>query len=359
MAHPDFVIAGAGLIGLTIALELERRGARVVVLDAGQAGAQTSTRAAGMLAVDDPHNPQQLRALSQHSANLYPGFLDDLYERTGERVVFQTTSTLQSVEEDEVASNTKTLIDPVKVTHLLNPMGKKFLLLDERSLDPRQLTNILLKAVRRSHIDLREDTPLLRLKASRDHVEVQTHVGALDAGYIIDCMGAWSPAHIAPCKGQMLKVRPSAEGSRGSGSQMLEVVVRTDSVYMVPRTEGPDEGCVIIGATIEDAGFDLEVHARDIMLLHARAVQLVPSLAAAEFVEAWAGLRPATADGLPMLGASAAQPRYLVASGHFRNGILLAPATADVIARGIFGQEQPVDLQPFQPDRFLPATAPI
>jgi glycine oxidase len=121
---------------------------------------------------------------------------------------------------------------------------------------------------------------------------------------------------------------------------------------VVPRTEGPDAGRVVIGATVEDCGFDLEVHALDILTLHARAARLVPALATAEFLEGWSGLRPGTTDGLPILGALARQPRYLLANGAFRNGILLAPAIARVIAEVIAGRLPAIDLTAFRPERF-------
>ena len=120
----------------------------------------------------------------------------------------------------------------------------------------------------------------------------------------------------------------------------------------MPRTLGPHAGRVLIGATVEDAGFDLTVHPLDILTLNARASRLLPALAQAEFIESWAGLRPATVDGLPILGSTAAQPRYVVASGHFRNGILLAPATARVTAQMLLGEPLDISLNAFVPDRF-------
>jgi glycine oxidase len=158
-------------------------------------------------------------------------------------------------------------------------------------------------------------------------------------------MGSWSPAPVRPRKGQMLAVRMPA-------SLDLATVIRTPEVYIVPRTDGPNAGLAIIGATIEDAGFDLTVHAFDILTLNARATKLLPVLAEAEFVESWSGLRPATLDELPILGSAPRQPRYLLATGHYRNGILLAPATAHVMAQLLTGETPSVDLSPFSATRF-------
>lgn len=339
MASPDFVIAGAGIIGLSLALELDRRGASVVVLDAANAMQQTSSAAAGMLAVGDPQNPEALRPLSQLSAALYPRFLDRIAALSGIFIPFQTTAVL------EVSALHGALADPNEILPGLDARNHHFHLLDERSVDPRQLASGLRDAVRNTRIDLREQTSLKRIAASRDGVRSYTSGQPLESAYVIDCMGSWSPAPVYPRKGQMLAVRipPTLD---------LACVVRTPDVYIVPRTQGPHAGRAIIGATLEDAGFDMTVHPLDILTLNAHAVKLLPALARAEFLDSWSGLRPATADGLPLLGATSVQPRYVLANGHFRNGILLAPATAQVTAQLLCNEEPSVELTPFRPDRF-------
>jgi glycine oxidase len=133
----------------------------------------------------------------------------------------------------------------------------------------------------------------------------------------------------------------------------LREVHRNEQVYVVPRILGPQAGTVVIGATVEDAGFDVRVHAEDLRHLRAMAAELVPGLASevdAPQVEAWAGLRPATRDGLPVLGAVGA--RRFVASGHYRNGILLAPATAVVMADLMMRETPSVELEAFAVERF-------
>ncbi len=337
------MIAGAGIIGLSLALELNRRGASVVVLEREQALAQASTAAAGMLAVDDPANPGALHPLAALSASLYPAFLDRIAELSGTRIPFQTTSTLQAIL--PARAHLEPLDDPTELIPQLVPGKLQFALLAERSVDPRQLAPALLAAVRNTSIDLREHTPLQRIAARPDGVRVETPTGSLHASHLIDCMGAWTPAPVSPQKGQMFAVAlPPA--------LPLETVVRTEHVYIVPRTDGPNAGRAIIGATVEDVGFDLAVHPRDILALNALATRLLPALAQATFLESWAGLRPATADGLPILGATPRQPRYLLANGHFRNGILLAPATAHVIAQILLDDPPTIDLSAVSPARF-------
>ena len=132
----------------------------------------------------------------------------------------------------------------------------------------------------------------------------------------------------------------------------LDLVLRTPDVYIVPRTKGPGAGRAIIGATIEDAGFDTTVHPADIASLQAKAAALLPPLASAAVLESWAGLRPATPDGLPLLGPLRGEPRHLLAAGHYRNGILLAPATARVLADLATGVAPALDVTAFSPARF-------
>jgi glycine oxidase len=135
----------------------------------------------------------------------------------------------------------------------------------------------------------------------------------------------------------------------------LTEVHRSEHIYIVPRTLGPQAGTALIGATIEDAGFDTTTHPADLATLRARAAELLPALASesnAPQLEAWAGLRPFTPDELPLLGALPFSPREFAATGHFRNGILLAPATAHVMADLLENKSPTIDLAPFSPTRF-------
>ncbi len=170
--------------------------------------------------------------------------------------------------------------------------------------------------------------------------------------------GAWTselmagvraePVSVAPRKGQMLRVRlPFA----------LTEVHRSEQVYIVPRTTGPQAGTALIGATVENAGFDTTVHPAALDDLRALAARLLPAFAStaeAPTVESWAGLRPATPDLLPVLGACA-RPGEFIATGHYRNGILQAPATALLMADLIEGKPPTLDLSALSPRRFTTA----
>jgi len=139
------------------------------------------------------------------------------------------------------------------------------------------------------------------------------------------------------------------------GLQGLREVHRSDEIYIVPRTLGPQAGTALIGATIEDAGFDTSTHPRDLTHLRALAANLLPALAdesSAPQLEAWAGLRPHTPDRLPLLGPVEPGSRHFLATGHYRNGILLAPATAVILADLIEAKPSNLDLTSFSPSRF-------
>lgn len=316
--QPDVLIAGAGIIGLSLALELHRRGAQVTVLERDAAYSQASHAAAGMLAAEDPHNPPELASIAKRSLQLYPDFLQRLEAATGFTVPFQTSITQQYVADGVVRMN-------------------------EHSLDPRQLGDALLAAVRSTSIDLREHVGELEVADDEDRIHVRDlHGDALSAPWLVHATGAWfRPGNLVqPRKGQMLRVR--YDGTE---------VHRSEHVYIVPRTSGPQAGTALIGATLEAAGFDTTTDSASLARLQELAAQLVPAIAEAPIVESWAGLRPATPDNLPLLGPLPYSSREIAATGHFRNGILLAPVTAHLLADLLEGKPAE-ELVPFLPSRF-------
>ena len=353
MDHSDICIAGAGIIGLSLALELHHRGARVTVLDQGEPLAEASTAAAGMLAANDPDNPPELLPLSELSRDLYPDYLDRLFHLSGIAVPFQTNTTLQEISGHAFnRSRPLPVVSSEELSSLLPQLtqgARQFTRLDEHSLDPRELAQALLAAVRSTPIELIPQTPVRFVRSNAGRIEVHTANRILTPASVVDCTGAWGltqfpPGHVraVPRKGQMLAVTlPS--------SLALNLVVRTPDLYIVPRTIGSMAGRAIIGATVEDAGFDKKVYPGEIARLRSRAAELLPSLAQAQEAETWAGLRPGSSDGLPLLGEVV--KNHFIAAGHYRNGILLAPATALVMAQLLLRESPKVDLLPFSPRR--------
>ena len=333
MHSPDVVIAGAGLIGLACALECQRRGLRTLVMERGRAMQQASWAAAGMLAAHDPANPPALSPLAQASISLYPAFLDHIAATAGGKAVLPETE--WTLERTSDGDTNDSILPSLRATG--------FRCVREHSLDPRKLAAQVLAAVHASKVVLLEDSPVLSATESAGGVQILTSQGTFACGRFIDCTGAWSSAPVRPAKGQMLRVHaPGLLHSATHGN----LVVRTGDIYLVPRLDGS----ILIGATVEDAGFDRTVHNADLETLVSRAVALVPALSNAPRIECWAGLRPDTPDHLPLLGR--VSEHRLIAAGHFRNGVLLAPATASIMVQLMAGEQPPVSLDAFAPNRF-------
>jgi len=347
----DVVIAGAGIIGLSLAVELRRIGASVAVLERGEPGREASSAAAGMLVTGDPDTNSCLRPLIEASARMYPAFVDDLELRSGMTVNFDNRGALY------VASDHESVPFPALTSaevRELEPALADFPrvhLLEESSVDPRLLVQAALVAAKNMGVVVHHEAAVqqIRIGKQRD-LEIESAAGPYQTATFVNCTGAWareiagSSAPSRPIKGQMLAVIPH-------GCE-LRHVVRSRDVYLVPRRDGR----VLIGATVEEAGFDKRVNPDVIQRLHQAAANLVPRIGEARILEAWAGLRPGSPDGLPILGPGRLPGSY-VATGHFRNGILLAPITATVMAELIQGRKPQVDLGPFAPSRFADSNA--
>jgi glycine oxidase len=341
MPNYDICIAGAGIIGLSLALELNRRGASVVVLDRDAALSHASIAAAGMLAANDPENPAELKPLSDLSVALYPKFLSQIESLSGVAVPFQTSRTLQSHPSYPRLLNSDVFPELTAGAH-------HFAMLEENSIDPRQLATALLAAVRNTSIKLLEHTALLTTTTTGHDLSLETSNGPLDVQRLVHTTGAWSIAPVTPRKGQMLSVLLPE-------SLPLKDVIRTPEIYIVPRIHGPRAGHALIGATVEEAGFDTATHPTDLRHLRSLAAQLIPFLGdelLCPTVDHWAGLRPATPDALPLLGPHPSAPDHFIATGHYRNGILLAPATAHLMAQLLCDEHTTLDLSSFSPTRF-------
>ncbi|RRA47406.1 FAD-binding oxidoreductase [Acidipila sp. EB88] len=383
------LIAGAGIMGLAAALEFQQHGYRVTVLERGRAMEQSSWAAAGMLAVDDPENAPELLPLSRLSRSLYPAWLERVESLSGCRVPLRTTTALQGERCEGVPD--VSALPPVETPSSEAPSiaaspadlpglyrnGYRFTRVQEASLDPRDLCAALPRAVVAAGVTLREHAPIARVLggASSDGAAAPALLledgETLEADHLLLCMGAWTtgtfgtsaisaspdprllPAAggnrpgihlpVAPRKGQMIEVTLEQ-------TTMLPMVIRTPELYLVPRGDGR----VVIGATVEHAGFDRSIDIAAGDRLWQQAAALWPPILKGRISARWTGLRPGFSagilDALPVLGRLAANT--WVATAHFRNGILLAPGTARVLRELVQGEATSVDLTAFSPDRF-------
>lgn len=338
----DVIIAGAGIIGVSLALELRERGATVLVLDRAEPGSEASSAAAGMLAAADPETPDALRVLAKESARMFPAFVRKLETAAEMQADFRRIGTIALLPDASAPSEYRSLsgTDLHRLEPSVHSSGQSAFFVQEGSVDPLLLMQAALAAVRNLGIEMRGNSAVKEMRSSNSAIEVLTEADTLTAASVVDCRGAWSGAPVRPRKGQMLYVQPQAG--------VLEHVLRAPDVYMVPRSSGK----ILIGATVEDVGFDKTVNPSAIHQLLSAAAQYLPELASAPITQSWAGLRPGTPDDLPIIGSSN-MPGVFIATGHFRNGILLAPITAQILADLINGRSSPLDVQAFAPSRFL------
>ena len=349
----DVIVIGAGIIGLSLALELRKTGRSVLVVERGEPGREASFAAGGMLANCGDEFSEVLKPLADVSAQMYPEFVHELQDESGTQIDLRSDGTIlfppHALVLQRPGSGAQPLI-PAKLRDLepaLASLNRPALYLQERCVDPRDLMVACIKAARHRGVDFSSGDPVTAISISDVHATgVTTTKTAFHSEAVVNCAGAWAGqfAPLAfptrPVKGQMLAVvMPSKE--------LLRHVVRSPEVYLIPRSNGR----LVIGATLEEAGFDKQIVPDTIKRLHHAALALLRELANGRILEAWAGLRPGTPDNLPILGRTGI-PGYFVATGHYRDGILLAPITAKLMAQIISGVEPEYDLTNFSPSRF-------
>jgi glycine oxidase len=353
----DVIVIGGGIIGLTLARELRKRNLSVLVVERGEAGHEASRAAAGMLADSGDETPAELRPLASASALMYPEFAHELEDESGSHVDLRSEGTIVFESDrhgqrhsSRIALANKELLE---LEPWLRPPSAHAFLLEERSVDPRALVEAGLKACKHRGVDIASGAAVVSIDLDQGRAAgVTTAKTKYCSSTVVNCAGAWAgqlpPHHFStrPVKGQMLAVALPTR-------TFLRHVIRSSEVYLVPRSSGR----LLIGATVEEAGFDKRTDAATIHRLHQAALGMFPGLEQARILEDWAGLRPGTPDGLPILGATPT-PGYFVATGHFRDGILLAPITARVMAQIVAGESPDHDVSRFSSRRFSVEAAP-
>jgi glycine oxidase len=361
----DVVVVGGGVIGLSCAWRLAQAGARVVVLERGEPGGGATRVAAGMLAPvgELTFGEPELLELTLAAARLYPEFVAELEAATGESTGYERLGALHVALDRDEAAQLRRVHDlqrsleleaewlrPRRCRDLEPGLTPSFhggvLAAGEAAIDPRALTRVLVAACAAEGVEVRTGTEvvdgifdgerLAGVRTAKGHYDTHTvsyrpFDGEIEAGTVLLSNGAWSGGTswlpeearppVRPVKGQVLELRGRGE------EPVARHILASERVYLVPRADGR----LVVGATVEEMGFDTAVTAGGVHQLLREAYRLLPDVAEMELLGATAGLRPGTPDNLPLVGPGAIDGLVL-ATGHYRNGILLAPLAAQTVA---------------------------
>ena len=352
MSSADVIIVGGGVIGLTTAYYCARAGLRVTLVEAGSLGRQASWAGAGILPPASlPAAQTPLDVLRAQSMAEYPWLSAELRNETGLdngyrlcggiELPERPSDTVPTEEWHATGTRYEILHGPALHRRLGDwhlPRGTGAFLPEMAQVRNPWHLRALAEACRRRGVDLRSNWPVRRLLSDG----VESEAGVLHAGRIVVTSGAWTahllPLKIRPVRGQMLLLR-IAPGERP--------ILTCGKRYLVPRGDGR----LLVGSTEEEVGFDPSTTAEALEELRRFAVSVCPSLADAPIEGSWAGLRPASADGLPYLGAVPGQRRWYVAAGHFRAGLQLSPGTAKHLANLFTCQPNSIEEPAFRLDR--------
>jgi glycine oxidase len=366
----DIIVVGAGIVGCAVGCELARRGASVQIVEQRTAGMGATQAAAGMLApYVEVTASSAFLDLAVRSLGLFDDFIARVQEDSGVAVPYRRTGTLQ------VAVNDEEMRELRNAAARLDAQGVAARLLDGpaiREEEPNlsedviggllvpahgfvaatELVSALAAAARKHGARVVEGSHVRRIAPGDGHAGdllVETDCGSLAASAVVLAAGSWSgriqiaglpaAAPVHPIRGQLLRL-----GWKGPA---LRRIAWSERCYLVPW----DDGTLLVGATMEDAGFDERTTVAGVRDLMEAACDLVPAAWTATFLGARAGLRPASSDHLPIVGASRVHPNLMYATAHYRNGILLAPLTAAIVADAMLDHRVDPALAVFDPHR--------
>jgi glycine oxidase len=368
----DVIVVGGGAIGLTAGWRLAQQGLRVTVLERDVPGSGTSRVAAGMLApiAEADVNEQPLLRLGVRSAAMYAEFVEELRDAAGVDPGYLACGALLTARDRDEAESlrreevVRASLD-LRVSRLLPGEARRLepalapalrLALDipdDHAIDPRALVVALVAAAQRAGVSVRSGASVDRVELADDRVAGVVLAGGsrLAADHVVVAAGPWSgsigglPDHarvpIRPVKGQVMRLHDPA------GPGLLTRVLRMRPAYVVPRGDGR----YVLGATMEERGFDTTVTAGPVFELLRDAIELLPGFSELVIDELTAGLRPSTPDNAPAIGPGSVEG-LLWAAGHHRHGILLAPITAELVAASLCGESVPDLAAEFSPSRF-------
>jgi glycine oxidase len=367
----DVIVVGAGLIGLACAWDLAGRGAAVTVLEREAPGCGATRVAAGMLAPigELDFGEPELLAMNLASRRLYPDFIADVEKETGLDTGYRHTGALHVALDRDEAGELRRIMD-LQVSHGLDPkwlgpmaarelepgvtpsLSGAVLVEEDAVVDPRAMVEALRAGLEARGVGIARAEVTGLLAGGDGRVQgVESTAGEFTAGAVLAAPGAeagvagWLPEEVRPpvrpVKGQTVELRGDA------AEPVCERILGSERVYVAPRPDGR----VILGATVEEMGFDRRVTGGGVHELLREAYRLIPDVAEMEFVGAIAGLRPGTPDNLPVIGRTSIEG-LILATGHYRNGILLAPVTARSVGELIAGKEPQVTAAA-SPQRFI------
>ncbi len=372
----EILIIGGGIIGLTLARKLHKKGfGKITIIERGNVGRESSYAAAGMLAPQaetDKIDPFFRFCVDSHK--LYANFARELFEETGVDIQLDKSGTLYLAFDEADAREIRRRFDwqtkaKLEVEHLTAKEIRKaeaFVSPDVREglffpndwqVENRKLLDALQIYAEINDIEIIEQTEIENLLIENGKIEAaQSKNKIFRAETVILATGAWTSLiksgenvlaslDVKPIRGQIFSFR--------TAKRLFERVIYSPRGYIVPRADGR----IIAGATVEDAGFDKNVTTSGIEFVRENAFEIAPSLVNLKISESWAGLRPFAKDGLPILGEFPGIENLYIAAAHYRNGILLAPITAEILANKIAENIASDYLDIFSPRRFQAVSA--
>jgi glycine oxidase len=369
MARPsDIIVVGAGIVGCAVAYELARRGASVEIVDERPVGMGATQASAGVLApYIEAREDSPLLGLTVRSLGLFDGFVARVSADAGFGVPYRRTGTLDVATNDAEMCALRTtadvlarravparLLDAAAVRAEEPQLGESAI--GGLQIEPHgfvaasDLTRALVAAARRHGAQLVEPSRVRRISQRNGDILVETDRGSLTGNALVLAAGSWSGeiaidgitarVPVRPVRGQLLSLAWTG--------MPLRRVTWSRRCYLVPW----DDGTLLVGATVEEVGFDERATVAGVRDLLEGVCELVPHAWAAGFRGVRVGLRPATLDNLPVIGASGQQPNLMYATGHYRNGVLLAPLTAQLVADAMLDNRIDPMLEVVRPSRF-------